>query len=156
LFSLLMFALGTYWLDAMRSRSKIGMTIAAIATAAIAWRAWMQQMHGVFLAVLTAYVLPLLRHRYAVRPNRRVYGNALLFMILRADCVAAFIYYLPQQRLTFLFFPLLLPLVALNNSFHLFLAARRGRFFAIAAIPFHLLYHFYNGVSFVAGLVRYA
>jgi len=39
----------------------------------------------------------------------------------------------------------------LNNRFYLFLAQKRGRLFAVAAFPFHLLYHFYNGVSFVLG-----
>jgi hypothetical protein len=47
-------------------------------------------------------------------------------------------------------------LVLLNNQFYLFLAAKRGRLFAVAAIPFHLLYHFYNGVSFTVGLCRWA
>jgi hypothetical protein len=26
----------------------------------------------------------------------------------------------------------------------------------MAAVPFHLLYHFYNGISFIVGLARYA
>jgi hypothetical protein len=37
-----------------------------------------------------------------------------------------------------------------------FLAAKRGKLFAVAAVPFHLLYHLYNGISFVAGLCRHA
>ena len=49
----------------------------------------------------------------------------------------------------------LLAVVLLNTQFYLFLAAKRGRSFALAAIPFHLLYHFYNGLSFVAGTIRY-
>jgi hypothetical protein len=27
--------------------------------------------------------------------------------------------------------------------------------FAIAAVPFHLLFHFYNGISFLAGMSRH-
>jgi hypothetical protein len=42
-------------------------------------------------------------------------------------------------------------LATLNNGFYLFLSEKRGRLFALAAFPFHLLYHFYNGVSFVMG-----
>ena len=49
----------------------------------------------------------------------------------------------------------LIALVVLNNQFYLFLAAKRGRGFAVAAIPFHLLFHFYNGISFGAGLLRF-
>ena len=47
-------------------------------------------------------------------------------------------------------------LIAINSQFYVFLAAKRGRLFALAAVPFHLLYHFYNGISFVIGLVRYS
>ena len=47
------------------------------------------------------------------------------------------------------------PLVLLNTQFYLFLSEKRGRLFALAAIPFHLLYHFYNGISFLAGALRY-
>jgi glycosyltransferase involved in cell wall biosynthesis len=50
---------------------------------------------------------------------------------------------------------LLLLAIALNLEFYRFLAVRRGYLFAIAAIPFHLLYHFYNGISFGVGLFRW-
>jgi GT2 family glycosyltransferase len=49
----------------------------------------------------------------------------------------------------------LLLVVALNLEFYSFLANRRGYPFALAAIPFHLLYHFYNGLSFGIGLIRW-
>ncbi len=49
----------------------------------------------------------------------------------------------------------LLVVVALNFPFYSFLASKRGGLFAIAAIPFHLLYHFYNGLSFGAGILRW-
>ena len=46
--------------------------------------------------------------------------------------------------------------IMLNSQFYLFLAAKGGRLFALAAIPFHLLFHFYNGISFLIGLARYS
>ena len=51
--------------------------------------------------------------------------------------------------------PLLLSVVALNFQFYFFLARRRGVLFALAAIPLHLLYHFYNGLSFGIALLRW-
>ena len=45
--------------------------------------------------------------------------------------------------------------IALNFPFYSFLAGRRGLLFALAAIPLHLLYHFYNGVSFGIALMRW-
>jgi len=50
----------------------------------------------------------------------------------------------------------LLFVVLLNLPFYSFLARRRGFLFALAAIPFHLLYHFYNGISFGIGLLRWS
>ncbi len=46
-------------------------------------------------------------------------------------------------------------LVFMNADFYRFLARRRGWRFMVAAIPLHFLYHFYNGVSFAAALVRH-
>ena len=49
----------------------------------------------------------------------------------------------------------LLSVIALNFQFYSFLARRRGVPFALAAIPVHLLYHFYNGLSFGIALLRW-
>ena len=40
-------------------------------------------------------------------------------------------------------------------QFYVFLAAKRGSAFALAAIPFHLLYHLYNGIAFGLGAGRH-
>lgn len=42
-------------------------------------------------------------------------------------------------------------LYALNWRFYRFFARRRGLGFALRVVPLHLLYHLYNGVSFVVG-----
>jgi len=46
-------------------------------------------------------------------------------------------------------FALLIAIVALNSQFYVFLAAKRGCAFALAAVPFHFLYHLYNGIDLV-------
>jgi hypothetical protein len=48
---------------------------------------------------------------------------------------------------------LLIVIIFLNSQFYVFLSGRHNVFFAGAAIPFHLLYHFYNGISFAAGTI---
>jgi len=40
----------------------------------------------------------------------------------------------------------------INSQFYIFLAGKRGVAFMLAAMPFHLLYHLYSGVSFIAGV----
>jgi glycosyltransferase involved in cell wall biosynthesis len=104
--------------------------------------------------VLLAYILLFLRHRYSLSQRRKeisglVCGVYLLFVILFV------IVYLPTHPLVFCFFLLLSVVVLLNSQFYVFLAGRTGRLLALAAIPFHLLFHFYNGVSFLTGLVRH-
>ena len=42
-----------------------------------------------------------------------------------------------------------------HRRLYAFLAARRGRWFAVRAAAVHLLYHVYNGVSFVIGMVSH-
>ena len=105
--------------------------------------------------VLLAWVLLFVRHRYAFANERRrrttgvVCGIYLLFVILFV------LVYLPYHPLVFCFFLVFTIVVLLNSQFYVFLAGRTGRFLALAAIPFHLLFHFYNGISFLIGVVRH-
>ena len=48
---------------------------------------------------------------------------------------------------------LLAVVMTLNVRFYAFLAHTHDALFAFTAIPFHLLYYFYCGVSFVVGVV---
>lgn len=53
------------------------------------------------------------------------------------------------------FYSILGLLIALNLNFYRFLAARMGNLQALAAIPFHVFFHLYSGVSFGAGIFKY-
>lgn len=104
--------------------------------------------------VLLAYILLFVRHRYSISQRRKeitglVCGGYLLFVILFV------VVYLPHHPLVFCFFLLLSIVVMLNSQFYVFLAGRTGRLLALAAIPFHLLFHFYNGISFLIGVARH-
>lgn len=105
--------------------------------------------------VLLAYALLFLRHRYAFTTERRrqitgiVCGGYLVFMILFVAI------YLPHHPLVFCFFLLLSIIILLNTQFYVFLAGRTGRLLALAAIPFHLLFHLYNGISFLVGGMKF-
>jgi GT2 family glycosyltransferase len=105
--------------------------------------------------VMLAYLLIFLRHRYSYsvlwkrRVTEVVCGTYLLGTIGFA------LTFLPRQPLVLAFLVVLCTLILLNSQFYLFLAAKRGRLFALAAVPFHLLFHFYNGLSFLIGLARF-
>jgi glycosyltransferase involved in cell wall biosynthesis len=111
-------------------------------------------MFGLIPPLMLSLTVLFVRHRYAgstrgmklIRWCAIVVGSASVL-------VAAF--YLPNNRLTFCWIVVCAALALLNSQFYLFLAANRGVSFALAAIPFHLLYHFYNGISFIIGLLRH-
>jgi glycosyltransferase involved in cell wall biosynthesis len=110
---------------------------------------------GLIPPVLLAYALLFLRHRYAFNSERRrqitgfFCGGYLFFVILFV------VIYLPHHPLVFGFFLLLSVVILLNSQFYVFLAGRTGRLLALAAIPFHLLFHLYNGISFLIGGARH-
>jgi hypothetical protein len=105
--------------------------------------------------VLFAYLLMFLNHRYSRGPRwKSVYGLICgSYLVLTMVFVIAF---LPRSPLVWALCAMLSMVIFLNGGFYLFLASKRGRLFALAAIPFHLLFHFYNGISFIIGLSRYS
>jgi hypothetical protein len=122
--------------------------------ALIAALAFWQKMYGLIPLLIVSPALLALRHRY--RKDARVRGpNRWLgiLYICGSVCVAA--HYLPAHHLVIACFALLIAIGLMNSQFYIFLAGKRGLAFMLAAIPFHLLYHFYNGLSFLIGLIRY-
>jgi len=123
--------------------------------AAITGIAWYNRSQWLIPPVLLAYAMLFLRHRYAFTTERRrqvtgfVCGGYLFFVILFV------VVYLPHHPLVFGFFLLLSVVILLNSQFYVFLAGRTGRLLALAAIPFHLLFHIYNGLSFMIGGARF-
>jgi hypothetical protein len=97
-------------------------------------------------------VVPLLflRHRYDIRGRWRSL-NAWFHGLYIAVVIVVSMLYLKDRYFIAAVILGVLVLATLNNGFYLFLSEKRGRLFALAAFPFHLLYHFYNGVSFVMG-----
>jgi len=95
------------------------------------------------------------RHRYAVPIETGGQGTRHALGVTIACCLVAILSYLPGHPLVFVFFLVFALIVLLNSQFYIFLAAKRGKLFAVAAVPFHLLYHLYNGISFVVGLCRH-
>ena len=127
------------------------LTVTIISICVIAYR---HHMYGLIPPLLVTPVLLVLRHRYnqsgRLTHLHRWYG---IFFICCSVLVAA--YYLPSHHLIFACFAVVALLALLNSQFYIFLAGKRGIAFMLCAIPFHLLYHFYNGVSFIAGIVRH-
>ena len=121
----------------------------------IAALGYWQKMYGLVPLVLVSPALLELRHRYNKRVKMRKAKRRV--GILYICClVAVAAHYLPAHHLILVCFAVLMLIGLLNSQFYIFLAGNHGLAFMLAAIPFHLLYHFYNGLSFMAGTARHA
>ncbi len=117
--------------------------------------AYSQKMFGLIPFLMAMPILLLLRHKYYERGKLKKSHRWLGIIFICFSVLVAALYLPAQHHLIFACFAVLILLGLLNSSFYIFLAGNRGLAFVFAAIPFHLLYHFYNGISFIAGLVVY-
>jgi glycosyltransferase involved in cell wall biosynthesis len=157
LLALLILLLSRYWLEfASGPRSPAVLVTMGAIVGLIVWLAIRYKMRNILPPLLLGCLLLLLRHRYGPVGGRM---HRISEIIVGLYIVAATIYmvmHLPYHYWIFAFFMVGALIVILNNRFYLFLAAKRGRFFALAALPFHILYHLYNGFSFIFGLIHYS
>ena len=150
LFTILFILLSSFWSDGAAHRSK-GVIAAMIAgAAAIVLCAWQIHMRGLIPLVVAIVPLLFLRHRYDTE-GRWASFNAWFHGLYIAVVVVVSMLYLKDRYFIAAVVVGVVVLATLNNGFYLFLSEKRGRLFALAAFPFHLLYHFYNGVSFLMG-----
>jgi glycosyltransferase involved in cell wall biosynthesis len=157
LLALLIFLLAQYWLEsASGPRSRPVLITLGVCVGAIVWLARAHRMLSITPPLLLGCLLLLLRHRYGCESERRRKLTGIILAIYILSATAYMVARLPHHYLIFAFFLVAASIVILNNQFYLFLAVKQGRLFALAAVPFHLLYHLYNGISFVTGLARYA
>ena len=135
-----------------RSKATIGTIVLGVAIIALSF--WSDKLLLV-PPVLLAYLVLFLRHRYSYRLQSKRRITSILCGVYLAGTILFVLAFLPRSPLVWFLLALFGSLIVLNSHFYLFLAAKRGRLFAIAAVPFHLLFHFYNGISFLAGMSRH-
>jgi hypothetical protein len=105
--------------------------------------------------VLVGYFLLLIRYRYGYRTEiaRKVTGiGYAVYLIASVVFIAT---HLPTRIPVVCFFVMLLAIVAINRKFYLFLGRRMGWLTAFTAVPFHVLFYFYNGLAFLTGVAAY-
>jgi GT2 family glycosyltransferase len=150
LVTILFILLSSFWSDGAEHRS-LGVCAAMIAgAAAIVLCAWRVHQRGLIPLIVAIVPLLFLRHRYDNR-GRWASLNAWFHGLYIVVVVVVSMLYLKDRYFITAVVAGVLVLATLNNGFYLFLSEKRGRLFALAAFPFHLLYHFYNGVSFLMG-----
>ena len=145
-------ALSGYWTQTSGISSKIGMGLAAVAIVVLSWTSGAYQL---LPALLSGSAALLIRHRYALSGSRPRPWIGMLAGIYLVSLVGFIWFFLPWHPLLFVFLFFVLLLLILNQQFYTFLAADRGKFFACAAIPFHILYFASSGLAFVIAAIRH-
>jgi len=154
--ALLFMLLAPYWLELGQGpRSKSLPVVMGLLIGLMVWRAYAHRMIGVVPPLILAYLMLILRHRYAYSDERKRRLTGIVLGVYILGALVFMVTHLPAHMLVFAVFVLAAVIVILNTQFYLFLAKKQGRLFALAAVPFHLLYHLYNGISFVAGLAHF-
>jgi hypothetical protein len=155
LFATVFLMLASWWGEAgSYERPRRAFSVLAATIFCICLVAYRHGMYGLLPPLLLTPLLLMLRHRYSKAGSLKpIHHWAAIFFICCS--VAAAAYYLPSHHLIFASFAVVALLGILNSQFYIFLAGKRGIAFMLCAIPFHLLYHFYNGLSFIAGVTRY-
>ena len=155
LFATFFILLSYYWLECTKENAKIVISLMVGVMAVIAVLAYICHVWLIIPMILLAWIALFSRHRYAYQYSAWskwtgivIGGYCLLLM--------GFVWILlPMHKLGTVFLVVLLTLIVLNKQFYLFLAGERGRLFALAAIPFHLLYFLSSGLAYMLAWVRY-
>jgi glycosyltransferase involved in cell wall biosynthesis len=153
--AILFLMLGRWWSEVGIEKRPAGVLLVLNGMLAlIAVLAYTYKMFWLMVPLLLSPGLLFIRHRYATVGSIRklVRWVGVLYMLAS---LAAAAYYLPAHHLIFAIFIILAVIGGMNSNFYVFLAGKRGLAFMLAAIPFHLLYHFYNGISFIVGSARH-
>jgi hypothetical protein len=119
------------------------------------WLAYEHDLTTPIPPLLVAMAMLFLHHRFLTdRPDSRSKKIYSALAGLVTGGVALYIIsFMPLHALVVVPSLLVIVIIFLNSQFYRFLSRRHNIFFAGAAIPFHLLYHFYNGLSFAVGTI---
>lgn len=154
--AIMLFGLACYWAETAVTQTGRGIKICFTGlVAAFTTLAYTHHMRTLIPPVLVGYVLLLFRYRYGYKTQtaRKATGIAYAgYLIASLVFIAT---YLPARVPVVCFFVMLLSIVAINRDFYLFLGRRMGWLTAFTAIPFHVLFYFYNGLAFLTGIVSY-
>lgn len=147
--------LSCYWLETSSRNLRLITSLMVMLLVAIAGLAYLSHVIVIFPMVLLSWLALFTRHRYLRHesPWHRATG-----VVVGGYCilVIGFVWlYLPSHPVRTAFLISLLLVLALNQQFYFFLAGQKGKLFALAAIPFHLLYFISSGLAFILALLRY-
>lgn len=148
--------LTSYWTKSGVARNK-GMNIGLMGLgAAFVGLAYTYHMLTLIYPVLAGYIALIMRYRYAYNTKfqRQLTGIAYGLYLL-----ATFIFFgcfIGASVPVLFFYALILPILAINGRFYLYLTRGMGWLTTLSAVPFHLMFCFYSGAGFIAGVMMFS
>jgi glycosyltransferase involved in cell wall biosynthesis len=149
----MLFALACYWTEAGSLRGTGVKVVFSGLVLAFVGMAYWQHMISLIPPVLVGYFLLFIRYRYTSQNDfmRRITGTAYAaYLVGSLIFIARF---LPARVPVICFYAMILMILVINRRFYSFLAHHMGWLTALAAIPFHVLFYFYSGLSFLTGVL---
>src|SRR5579871_361432 len=154
--AILIFLLAMYWVKSTSQPQSKGVSILMLVVVGVfIWLAYIHNMLPMAPPVLLGYALLFFRGRYVQDKKRRQIVTGMAYAAYLVFAVIFTLTFLPRRPIVFGVYAVLLLVVIINREFYLFFGGKRGWITALAVVPFHLLYHFYNGISFIVGSIRY-
>jgi GT2 family glycosyltransferase len=155
--AILIFLLAMYWVGSPGRPQPKGVTLLMTGVVGgFVLLAYVHSMLPMVPPVLLGYAILFIRGRYVRDKRERHVVTGLIYILYLLFAVLFTVTFLPRRPVVFGVYAVLLLVVFINREFYIFFGKKRGRITALAVIPFHLLYHFYNGISFIVGAIRYA
>jgi cellulose synthase/poly-beta-1,6-N-acetylglucosamine synthase-like glycosyltransferase len=156
LLATMLFALACYWTESgVAPRSKAGKwTFAALVLAFISI-AYAQHMISLIPPVIVGYLLLFIRYRYTYRHLKMRKLTGVAYATYLVGSLVFIARFLPTRVPVICFYAVILCIVTINYRFYVFLGRRMGWITALAAVPFHVLFYFYSGISFLTGVATF-
>ncbi len=148
--------LSGYWFHdwhAGASRGRLLLLIGVVFGVSI-YFAWTHHMLSLIPPLAVTLALLFLQHRF-LRGSRSWRIYSLLTGLCLGGTAVFIVSFMPYHPMIVAPFIILILVLFINSQFYVYLGGRKNFLFALTAIPFHLLYHFYNGISFCAGTLLY-
>jgi glycosyltransferase involved in cell wall biosynthesis len=156
LLAIMLFALACYWTETGWTQGtgvKTGFTVLVAAFIGVAYS---QHLISLIPPVVVGYLLLFIRYRFAYKTELQRKVTGIGYAAYLVASIVFIVRFLPARVPVFCFFAMILLILVINRRFYSFLAHRMGWLTALAAVPFHVLFYFYSGLSFITGLAMYS
>jgi len=153
--ALLYLMLGQYQVEVTVDQRIKGRIVTALLLVALTIASYLANQPWILICCVLWSLLLFWRHHYYSPDLRNRRGISVICVVYFAAALIVILGHFSFEPVKLLFLLLFAALIVLNARFYMVLAGKRGKLFALAAIPFHLLFHLYSGLAFGFGFIRF-